>query len=276
MSSATIRLKISTRTSAATMPNAIPPATLTTKSPVASSRSKLPPTATTAVRYATSAVPSLTRLSPSITDVTFRGTPRRRAIVVAASGSVGETMAPSANAAAHGRPGIAACAMTATATVVMSTSAIALSVIARMYLRRSRSDEKYAALKSSGGRKMKRTSSGSSSTSGTPGAKPTRLPPTTSRIGYGTLTTRASVVSAATVTSRKRTISSACSIAPRSYLPDAPGGEASGVLREARSGRRRPRARAPGSRALRPPRRREWRARAGRRASPRAARAWAA
>ena len=74
-------------------------------------------------------MPSLTRLSPSITDVTFRGTPRRRAIVVAASGSVGETMAPSANAAAHGRPAIAACATTATATVVRSTSAIALSVI---------------------------------------------------------------------------------------------------------------------------------------------------
>ena len=68
-----------------------------------------------------------------MTDVTPRGTPRRRAIVVAASGSVGETIAPSANAAAHGRPAIAACATTATATVVRSTSAIALSVIGRRF-----------------------------------------------------------------------------------------------------------------------------------------------
>ena len=104
-------------------------------------------------------------------------------IAVAASGSVGDTIAPSANAAAHGSPAIAACATTATSTVVTSTSPTALRVIARMSARRSRSEEKYAALNSSGGRKIRSTSSGSSSISGTPGANPTRLPPSTSMIG---------------------------------------------------------------------------------------------
>jgi len=41
-------------------------------------------------------------------------------------------------------------------------------------------------LMSSGGRKISGTRSGSSWTSGTPGAKPMTLPPTTSRIGKGT------------------------------------------------------------------------------------------
>ena len=91
-------------------------------------------------------------------------------IAVAASGSVGETMAPSANAAAHGSPSIAACATSATRTVVTSTSPTALRVIGRRSARRSRSDEKYAALNSSGGRKISRTRSGSSSMFGTPGA----------------------------------------------------------------------------------------------------------
>ena len=36
-------------------------------------------------------------------------------MVAAASGSVGETMAPRTNAASHGRPGMSACAAQATA-----------------------------------------------------------------------------------------------------------------------------------------------------------------
>ena len=112
-----------------------------------------------------------------------RGTPSRLVIDTAASGSVGDTIAPSANAAAHGSPSIAACATSATEHIVMSTSPIAVRVIARACARRSRTDEKYAALNRSGGRKISRTRSGSSCTSGTPGANPTRLPPITSRIG---------------------------------------------------------------------------------------------
>jgi hypothetical protein len=65
--------------------------------------------------------------------------PSRRMIVAPASGSVGETTAPSANAAAHGRPSIRACATTATRVMVSRTSRTELSVIgrrlARMWLR---------------------------------------------------------------------------------------------------------------------------------------------
>ena len=73
-----------------------------------------------------------------------RGTPSRRAIAVAAIGSVGETIAPSVNAAAHGSP-TTSCATTATATVVASTSPIASRPIGRMFVRRSRSEVKKAA-----------------------------------------------------------------------------------------------------------------------------------
>jgi hypothetical protein len=65
--------------------------------------------------------------------------PTRRMIVAPASGSVGETTAPSAKAAAHGRSSISAWATTATALIVSSTSRTELRVIgrrlARMWLR---------------------------------------------------------------------------------------------------------------------------------------------
>ena len=51
--------------------------------------------------------------------------------VPAASGSVGATIAPRANAAAHGRSSISACATTATATAVASTRPIASSEMVR-------------------------------------------------------------------------------------------------------------------------------------------------
>ena len=70
--------------------------------------------ATTATRSATSAVASLTRLSPSTITTSRRGTPSRFEIAVAAIGSVGETTAPSTKAAAQSSP-IAAWATTATA-----------------------------------------------------------------------------------------------------------------------------------------------------------------
>jgi hypothetical protein len=73
-----------------------------------------------------------------------RGTPRRRAIFVAASGSVGETTAPSTNAALHEKPSIAQCATAATATVVATTRPTASNPIGRAFVRRSRSDVKNA------------------------------------------------------------------------------------------------------------------------------------
>ena len=68
----------------------------------------------------------------------MRGTPRRRAIVVAASASVGPTIAPSVNAAAQLKPSIHSCATTATAHIVASTSPIASRLIGRRLARRSR------------------------------------------------------------------------------------------------------------------------------------------
>ena len=62
-------------------------------------------------------MPSLTRLSPSISETMRRGAPSRDVISVAASASVGETIAPSVNATAHGSP-IHSCATTATAAIV--------------------------------------------------------------------------------------------------------------------------------------------------------------
>ena len=54
-----------------------------------------------------------------------------------ASGSVGETTAPSVNAAPHDIPGTSAWAATATATIVASTSPTELSVTERRFARMS-------------------------------------------------------------------------------------------------------------------------------------------
>ena len=88
-------------------------------------------------------MPSLTRLSPSISETIRRGAPSREVISVAASASVGETIAPRVKATAQGRP-IQACATTATAAMVVATSPKASSVIGRLFWRRSRSEVKKA------------------------------------------------------------------------------------------------------------------------------------
>ena len=74
-----------------------------------------------------------------------RGTFSRLAIWVAATGSVGATIAPSANAAAHGSPSISAWAATATAHAVTITSTTASSEMLRRSARRSRRLAKNAA-----------------------------------------------------------------------------------------------------------------------------------
>ena len=58
-------------------------------------------------------------------------------IAAAASGSVGETIAPRTNAAAHGRPAMSSCAAQATAHIVASTSATVLRVSVRRLARKS-------------------------------------------------------------------------------------------------------------------------------------------
>ena len=70
----------------------------------------------------------------------------RPAIAVAATGSVGETIAPSTKAAGHDMPSITAWATSATASAVASTSPIASRLIGRMFWRRSRRPVKKLAL----------------------------------------------------------------------------------------------------------------------------------
>src|ERR671916_1808927 len=130
-------------------------------------------------------VASLTRLSPSKTVTMRRGTPRRWATVVAAMASVGETIAPSTNAAAQGRS-VTVWTTAATTRVVISTSPTASSEIALTFARKSRHEVKSAETYSKGGKNNKNTSSGSSSTDGNCGTNPSADPPSTSRIGYGT------------------------------------------------------------------------------------------
>ncbi len=90
-------------------------------------------------------MPSLISASPSTIVMTRRGAPTRRAIAVAATGSVGETIAPSTNAAAHDIPGITAWATTATTSIVASTNPTASRPIGRRFARRSRRLVKKAA-----------------------------------------------------------------------------------------------------------------------------------
>ncbi len=85
----------------------------------------------------------MNRLSPSSTFTIRRGAPTRRMIAVAAAGSVGETIAPSTNETGHGSP-IRWWAISATATIVSSTSPIALSAITRASARRLRRSPKKA------------------------------------------------------------------------------------------------------------------------------------
>jgi hypothetical protein len=70
--------------------------------------------------------------------ITRRGTGRRCVTAVAATASGGETIAPSTNAAAHGRSGTIQCATAATAQVVNSTSPMASSEIGRRLALKSR------------------------------------------------------------------------------------------------------------------------------------------
>ena len=111
-----------------------------------------------------------------------RGTPRRWATVVAAMASVGETIAPSRNAAAHGR-GVTAWITAPTTNVVIKTRPIARNVIGLMFARKSRQVVNIAETYNSGGKNNRNTSSGSSFTCGSPGTNPSARPPMTSRIG---------------------------------------------------------------------------------------------
>ena len=73
-----------------------------------------------------------------------RGALSSRRIVAGATGSVGETIAPSTNPTGQGRP-IRRCATAATATMVTTTSPTEFSAIGRRFARKSRREVKKAA-----------------------------------------------------------------------------------------------------------------------------------
>ena len=110
----------------------VPPAATSSSSLTTSPSVSDPATAAvTARRQNVSAVPSLTRFSPSMRFTTRSGAPRRRKIAVAATRSVGATTVARTNAAAQLRSGTIAWAASATATIVSTTSTTAASPIGR-------------------------------------------------------------------------------------------------------------------------------------------------
>src|SRR6478735_2973796 len=135
-----------------------------------------------AARSRTSAVASLSRLSPSRTAITRPETPRRLTIVVATA-SVGLTIAPSAIPQARLSPGMAQEKKTPSSSAVITTSTTERPRIAVNSRRKSIEGIETAAEYSSGGRTTVRIHSGSISTSGTNGSRLTAMPTTTSSNG---------------------------------------------------------------------------------------------
>src|SRR4051812_38745322 len=147
-------------------------------------------------------------------------------------------------------------ATAATAPIVTSTSPTASSVIGAQFARSSWAETAIAAAYSNGGRKTKKTTSGSSSGDGSPGTKPIRRPPSTSATGYGTPLRGPSPASTATARRRKMNSSTSAtgiiyparavfSRRPRAALPTSARDGASGAgfaggLRDARRPRHRP------------------------------------
>ena len=128
-------------------------------------------------------------------------------MLVAATASGGDTMAPSAKATGQLMPGMTALATTATAAVVTTTSPTARRVIGRRLRRKSRSEVKYAADHRMGGRKIRNTISGSRGTTGSRGTKLSASPPSTRKIGSGIRMRRASAVQTRTATSNRTSVS---------------------------------------------------------------------
>jgi hypothetical protein len=129
---------------------------------------------------------------------------------VAATASGGEMMAPSTNDSAQSKPGITRCATQATAQVVKITHPIANKVIGRFAALKSGHDVFQAAEYKTGGRKMRKTTSGSREIEGIPGIIPMAIPAITSRIGYGTLILSVTSAKAVTTASRIITVAIFC------------------------------------------------------------------
>ena len=104
---------------------------------------------------------SLSRLSPSMILLSDFGTLTPRIIVVAETASGGEMIPPNKKPNANVKPGIRAVETNATTLEVMITMGKAKLVITLLHFQNSFHDVAHAASYKSGGRKIKKTSSGS-------------------------------------------------------------------------------------------------------------------
>src|SRR5215217_5780977 len=175
-----IRRRSLAMTHATARPTSTPPTAARAKSKKTNHTVTVVVSAVFAVLSATSAVASLTRLSPSRIATTRRGIPTRRATAVAATASGGATTAPRQKAAAHENgSGTTHIAVTATTAVVKRVAPTDNSAIDVRLARKSTSEVRMAAAYSSGGSSPTSTTSGFSSMSGTPGRYPATTPTAT-------------------------------------------------------------------------------------------------
>ncbi len=167
-------------------PTATPPSASSAKRTTAPSKLNAPVSAAaTAKRNSTRPAASLSRLSPSSSTISRRGSATRSSTALAATASGGETIAPSVKQAAHGSAGTAQCTATPTASVVNTTAPIASSMMPPRLRLNSSQTEKYAPSTSSGGRNTISTRSGSRLTGGRPGTNAMPAPPTSSAAAGG-------------------------------------------------------------------------------------------
>src|SRR3954454_25043545 len=139
------------------------------------------------------------------------GSRSRPATALAATGSGGETTAPSTAATAHGRPNSWATTVTRAAVPIVRPTARVR--IGRAAARSSLIEVACVAANSSGGSTSGRISSGGRSGAGTPGRKPRMIPYTVSSTGWGTPTRSATGVRTTTPRT-SRPISTTASTAP--------------------------------------------------------------
>ena len=118
-----------------------------------------PTAARTATAKRTIAVPSLRRLSLSMSVASRRGEPSCLKVETTATGSVAATIAPTTNPSSMRRP-VATLRMTATSAAVMSTPGTARSATPPRDVRKSLNSILSAASKTRPGRRTRRTSSG--------------------------------------------------------------------------------------------------------------------
>ncbi len=115
--------------------------------------------------------------------------------------SGGDTIAPKAAQAGHGRPGTSMCATTATTRVVNSTAPMASDATPIVCRRSCANEINHAPSISSGGRKMTSTRAGSSAMTGKPGKKASSAPPQISATAGGSPSLRAAKCRAITASS---------------------------------------------------------------------------